>query len=120
MGPDRIAWTDSRLDDRFRGIEETRNAAIKRLDARIDDAFDEIRVNRDLPRAVAEMAVQLKYIGNGIRDCLEAQEKLDERFEKYVKEQDTLRRATFRWVFGSVLAATGLVLTAVGLLVGKF
>jgi hypothetical protein len=66
------------------------------------------------------MATEMRHAVSGIERCFQAQQKLDERFEAYVEDQDTLRRATFRWVIGSVLAATGLILTAVGLLIGRF
>lgn len=109
MQPGHERWTDSRIDDAFERVNE-----------RISDTINEIRVNRDLPKAVAEMAIQMKYVAEGVRACSEAQGRLDERLANYMTDQDTARRETFHWAVGAVFAATALVLTAAGLLIGKF
>jgi hypothetical protein len=92
VNPDRLRWTDSRLDDRFLDQKED-----------IDRAF----------QAVREVAAKLDtYIENEDKRRAEDRRAKAQATEERRKERKTDRR----WIIGTVLTSAGLIIAAMALI----
>ena len=103
MNPDRVKWGDSRIDD-----------AIRRLDDRIDDVQNEVRANRDLPKAMVEMAGQISRLADSVESLHEDQIELRGDFKGYVEERKSFNRfiITITVAVLSILVAAGGILAS--------
>jgi hypothetical protein len=95
---ERVKWTDDRLDDQFKTIT------------------DELRALRNVPQAMGEIAVELRYIKDDTRE-------MRNDFSAYIEEQTQQREAhrverksDLRWVLGTIFTAASLIIAAIAIL----
>jgi chromosome segregation ATPase len=95
-----MRWTDERLDDFAKRIEarlkrvEDVNDRLTRVEGKVDDSRDDLReIKSDLRLAETERA--------------------EER-----EKRDRERRENIRWLVGTVLAATTIIVSAIGIFLG--
>jgi DNA-binding ferritin-like protein len=107
MNPERVRWTDSRLDDRFETVTS------------------ELRVLRDVPTKLGEFKEQLRQLRRDVDACAESVKEHRDDFSAYVEEQTRTheahrieRKSDRRWMIGTVLTSAALVIAAMGLLLG--
>jgi hypothetical protein len=98
--PDRLRWTDSRLDDRF-GV-----------------VVDELRAIRDIPQRMGKFEAEMDNLREDVKGHRDD-------FAAYLKEQErTLeahrieRKADLRWVIATIIASGALIIAAMGLILG--
>lgn len=120
-----MEWTKGRLDDAFeeirRRLDETFAELRKRLD-RLEDV--------DLHIQMAELAVYVKGVHEDVEECRKMWERLDANLtnqrekDRQEREQRILqvqaeRKSDRRWLTGTILTASGLVVAAIGVLADK-
>jgi hypothetical protein len=105
--PDRLRWTDSRLDDRF-GV-----------------VTDEQRALRDIPQRMGKFEMEMDNLREDVKACADSVKGHRDDFAAYLKEQErTLeahrveRKADLRWVIATILASGALIIAAMGLILG--
>jgi hypothetical protein len=105
--PDRLRWTDSRLDDRF-GV-----------------VVDELRAIRDIPQRMGKFEMEMDNLREDVKACADSVKGHRDDFAAYLKEQErTLeahrieRKADLRWVIATILASGALIIAAMGLILG--
>lgn len=103
--PERIRWTDSR----------------------VDDLANEVRALRDVPKGMGELAVEMRHVQQDTNACHTALRELRDDFQAYCEEQAQTheahrleRKSDRRWMIGTALTAAGLVIAAMAILVGHF
>lgn len=108
MNPDRVRWTDSRLDDRFETLTS------------------EMRALRDMPSKLAEFGAELRTMRRDVDACAGDVAEHRSDFQAYMEEQTQTheahrleRKSDRRWMVGTVLTSAGLVIAAMGLLLGQ-
>ena len=89
-------WTDERLDDLSDGVKYTRDGLMRLA------VFE-----RDL--------AEVRDTGNA---CLERINEVDQKFDDYKDEIVRNRRSDMRWLVATVLTASGIVVTALGIWLG--
>lgn len=101
-------WTDERLDDRFAAIE----ARLKRMDG--------------IPERMVALEQQVSAVRTDTTELLRGLRNLEERLEERAAQRQEEREAQRierkmdrRWMVGTLLAATALIVSAVGLLVSQ-
>lgn len=119
MNPDRTTWGDTRLDAEFARIEAELHE-LRPIPERVDTVLNEVRGMRDLPKHLAEFAVEFRNLRQDVGHCFEAIRDAEAKREKREEEQRLERKSDRRWMFGSAMTAAGLVIAALGLLAGKF
>jgi regulator of replication initiation timing len=94
-------------------------------DERLDDLANEFRSLRDIPKALAEQTVEMRSVKSDMDALFEQNRELKGEFEEYRKElrqeaekRRIERKSDMRWIIGTIIAAGGLIIAAVGLLVG--
>ena len=100
MVPDRVRWTDSRLDDKF----ETLTA--------------ELRAMRDLPVAIARMTIQIENCFAAVSEVRDTLEEQNRHRQEQEEQQRRERKSDRHWIIGSAFTAAGLVISAVAILAG--
>lgn len=108
MNPDRLRWTDSRLDDRF------------------DTVTGELRALRDVPQTLGRFEEKLSNLRKDMDGCFAAMRDHRDDFSAYVEEQERTheahrieRKTDRRWMIGTVLTTGALIIAAVGIIVGQ-
>src|SRR5438105_2968808 len=116
MQPDRLRWTDSRLDDRFETVT------------------GELRALRDVPAKLGELRGDLRRVKSDTDAVHSALRELRDDFAEYVEQQRVdfgayvehqqkaqeahrvERKADRRWMVGAVFTAAGLIVAAMSIL----
>jgi hypothetical protein len=117
--PDRLRWTDSRLDDRFATL------------------VDEQRALRDLPQTMGKFEVEMGYIRDDVKECAENVKAHSQAFRQYVEAQEQAAKderqerkrleerhrdansALLKWVITAILATGMLIVGAMTLILGQ-
>lgn len=103
---------------------ETAEARLARLDQQLEDARATLhelaaivhKIPEDLAVTKERVAVSVKRAN----ECLKKQEALEQYLQGRDREQAKERKVDRRWLIGTVLSASALVIAALGLLVDKF
>lgn len=117
---DRSRWTDERLDD---------NVGI---------IHDELRALRELPNAMATLAVRIDQVGKDVDNCYVNVRDVAQRLSRYIEDEHKRReteaekeellkeqrrqerKSDRRWLVATGLSSAGLVVAAIGLITGAF
>jgi DNA repair ATPase RecN len=91
--PDRLRWTDSRLDDRF-GV-----------------VTDELRAIRDIPQRMGKFEMEMDNLREDVKACADSVKGHRDDFAAYLK-------ADLRWVIATIIASGALIIAAMGLILG--
>jgi hypothetical protein len=116
VNPDRTTWGDTRLDDEFAQIRGEFHE-LRGLPERVNTLTTELRAMRDLPKNLAEFAIEFRGLRHDVGKCFEAIRDAEDKREKREDQQRVDRKADRRWFIGSALTAAGLVIAAIALLV---
>jgi hypothetical protein len=79
VNPERTSrWGDSRLDDEFAQIREELHD-LRPLPERVNTLTNELRAMRDLPKGMAEIAVEFRGLRRDVGNCFEAIRDAEEK-----------------------------------------
>jgi hypothetical protein len=118
MNPDRTAWGDSRITAEFAQIREELHD-LRPLPERVSLLTDEMRVMRDVPQKLAEIAVEFRGIRKDVGGCFAAIREAETKREVREDAQRKERKSDRRWMVGSTMTAASLVIGALALLADK-
>lgn len=103
-------------------MPETLETRVSRLEQRLTDELEHLRVLRDDLRHMPEdLAITKERAATAIRssnNCLSAVERLEGAIQQRERENAQERKSDRRWLLGTVLTSAALIIAALGLLVG--
>lgn len=107
------------VESRLQRLEAASARMEERLEHEREDIHELMEAVRRLPE---ELAILRERVGAAIKrstDCVNRQEQLARDLQKREKEQSDERKSDRRWLVGTFIAASGLVVTALAILVDK-
>jgi predicted RNA-binding protein with PIN domain len=103
-------------------VPDTLETRVARLEQRLTDELEHLRVLRDdLRRVPEDLAITKERAATAIRssrECLSAVERVESTIQQREREQSKERKSDRRWLIGTVLTSAALIIAALGLLVG--
>lgn len=114
MTPELRRWTDERLDDLAKRVEDN---------TRQQDLINQLRTDvstlkSDLSGIVATLRTELRGVGGDTVQCITELRDLKVDLKKREEVQHDERRADRRWMIGTLLTTAGLVIAALAIFLG--